>query len=593
MAFNLPSAGNDVKTISEYTLLHLAFHLHESHQLARLFQLLIGSNRWLDAKFDRFGDDSLYVDELELALTSLVDPLTPEQILKVVQLHAARHLVHEREAHYEDKDLEILVLLGHREQAERHARLRDADTKFYPGKYSGLMAICRTLREIGVHDNQLLEEVRQVANQIRDDEKQQAAFSELAVEYAANGNLQGARELVQSILKDGPRTSALVSVAAILISADKLEEAIPLIEAAQNIAASLSDPLEYTVAQTGIVTLMAKLGREAEGNRLFAFAQEKAVTITNTRSRDAAFTHIAVALSTSVGYERVKDLAKQIEDPHYRFDAICQVAVMLSEKESTEECQVAIDDAHAILETFLNDDWRDFRRMRFVATLATCKRFSEAKNLVEEIKTPSLKQSALRHIAFALAHKDLITEAEEIWKASNQLIWGVPYNVNREATVYGIALALIEISDFQNARIVTETIRDKQLQRIQFDEIETAEQNELMETRNVEQLYTELTSLEEIWLELSAARGLAEDGDRFSRLRKVATKYAQIRQFSSALSVPEIRLAYQYLQLISEWASYFEQVEAGLFVKVIRECTRIYSWLLPAWQDVNIILGSP
>ncbi len=125
--------------ISDHTLRHLASHLHAAGRLEQLHRLLVGERTWMEVKLARLGSTAACAEDLELAIGELRDPLTPDGVVKLAELHMALHLVSRRVGLYSDQDLKTLVWLGRREEALGHARLRGAAGQ----RFEGLMAICQ------------------------------------------------------------------------------------------------------------------------------------------------------------------------------------------------------------------------------------------------------------------------------------------------------------------------------------------------------------------------------------------------------------------------------------------------------------------
>jgi len=68
----------------DYTLRHLATHLHTAGRRDRLHRLLLSNPAWMEAKFRRLGDDTAYQADLALAIGDYADPLAPTGLVTLV-----------------------------------------------------------------------------------------------------------------------------------------------------------------------------------------------------------------------------------------------------------------------------------------------------------------------------------------------------------------------------------------------------------------------------------------------------------------------------------------------------------------------------
>ena len=155
-----------VKT-SDYTLRYLASHLYEAHEHEKLYTLLVGSSAWMEAKFTRLVDDSAYVEELDLALRTFMDPLSATQLRTLFQLWTAHQIVHDRVNVFTDEDLRILVLLGRNAEAAAAARLRSETSE----RAIGLLAVYAAIQQQGIQSPDLLDELFKEAHRMEDDQR--------------------------------------------------------------------------------------------------------------------------------------------------------------------------------------------------------------------------------------------------------------------------------------------------------------------------------------------------------------------------------------------------------------------------------------
>ena len=220
-----------------YFFERLAYHLLQASRKQELYALLTASPAWMEAKFIACTGDSAYVADLELALQGLVEPLTPAELVTLVQLHTARQIVHKRISRYSDEDLKTLAWLGREAEALSHARLR-ANAK---EKFDGLFAISEVLREKGQLDPKLQDEVYEVAQAIAGNRQQTEALSHLAAALVQAGRateatalFTQAQQVAQAIADDGERAEALSHLAAALAQAGHFTQAQQVAQALEN-----------------------------------------------------------------------------------------------------------------------------------------------------------------------------------------------------------------------------------------------------------------------------------------------------------------------------------------------------------------------
>jgi hypothetical protein len=128
-----------------YFFQHLGYHLLEADRAEELCRLLTGSPDWMEKKFITLGGHTSYAADLDLALETLEERLSPERVLLLAQLETARQVVRQWVRRYTDVDLRTLVLLGQDSEAFSHASLRSDSGE----KVRGLLVIGKAQQEVG------------------------------------------------------------------------------------------------------------------------------------------------------------------------------------------------------------------------------------------------------------------------------------------------------------------------------------------------------------------------------------------------------------------------------------------------------------
>jgi tetratricopeptide (TPR) repeat protein len=186
-----PSGPND-----GYFFEHLADHLLGAGRKAELISLLTNSPDWMNAKFAACTGDAAFIADLELAQAGLTDPLAASEMLTLVRLYTAHQVVRTRVSSYTNEDLRILVLLGRREEALSHARLRhDAKEQF-----DGLLTIYDALPIKGELALVLLKEAFEVVGRIQNDEERLNALRTLLALLIQSGQVEQRETVVSEIV---------------------------------------------------------------------------------------------------------------------------------------------------------------------------------------------------------------------------------------------------------------------------------------------------------------------------------------------------------------------------------------------------------
>lgn len=180
---------------STYNLRHLAEHLYEAGYYEKLYRLLIGNRAWMQAKFYRFGSDREFANDLELALSKFVDPLTQQEIGILTQLQAAIHIIYQRASYYNQGVLEALVWIDRTSEALEHARLRTNNKE----KFDALFTIYTALREKGEQSSFLLNELSETAESIVITKDSSQVLSELVWALSLDGHFSEARSMIAKI----------------------------------------------------------------------------------------------------------------------------------------------------------------------------------------------------------------------------------------------------------------------------------------------------------------------------------------------------------------------------------------------------------
>jgi hypothetical protein len=217
----------------DYTLRHLATHLHAAGRQDRLYRLLLSNPAWMEAKFRRLGDDTAYGADLALAISDYADPLDPAGLALLVQLHTARQVLHGRATLYEDTDLQTLVWLDRQSEALGSVRLRPEPAQVV----TGLLAVYDVLRRRGQSTLALLGEALATARQVEGAKDQAQALIAVvrallqARDRRVDEVLAEAEAAARRIEEGQVRQRVLGDLAGLLVEQGRYDQVLALIQA--------------------------------------------------------------------------------------------------------------------------------------------------------------------------------------------------------------------------------------------------------------------------------------------------------------------------------------------------------------------------
>ncbi|MBL8161412.1 MAG: TIR domain-containing protein [Anaerolineae bacterium] len=348
-----------------YLYYFLLYHLHEAGRAEAIHPLLTAGREWLHASSAACKGDGAYMADLEFALQDAALE-TPDGLLRLIELNAARQVVYARVSRYTDLDLQILTRLGRAEEAFSHARLRPELSK----KFDGLVAIYEVLTEKGAPQPALLDEIialahdiqrqyreswklntavklllgvpdvpraEQIAASIESASSRAYALSQIAAALAGAGQtaraancFERAEEVTASIADASERAYALREIAAALAAAGETAWAAECFERAEGVTASIADASSRAYALRDIGTALAAAGETARAAECFERAEGVTASIEDASSRAYALSQIAAALAGAGEYERAEGVTASIESASRRAYALSQIAAALA-----------------------------------------------------------------------------------------------------------------------------------------------------------------------------------------------------------------------------------------------------------------------
>jgi hypothetical protein len=142
----------------------LGYHLQASGHQDTFHRLLIGSPRWMLAKFIATGSHRAFIGDLELAIADFPAEYHPDHMPLLLSFYIARQVIYEQAIGYTDRDLQTLVWVTRFPEAIGHASLRSNKKGFQ--RCIGMLAIHGAMPTADVRRAKLLDSIEAEALQI-------------------------------------------------------------------------------------------------------------------------------------------------------------------------------------------------------------------------------------------------------------------------------------------------------------------------------------------------------------------------------------------------------------------------------------------
>jgi len=282
-------------TADDYALNHIALHLTEAGKYQELVALI--DKPWLEARIEaEAGRFAGFLRDVDLAIINVKDPV------QLVRLHTARRVAIRGAQAYRDQDLAILVYLGRSEEALSHALLRDAPKQ----QIHSLAIVAATLSDLGRSNSSIIEQARQIAESMHDEDELADANAQLAELTMRSGQLDDAVAILDSLPDEQLRrvVKAVPSLAFILARDRRLDVVDELIRVGTE-----EGSRQFLLAAR--VTALVELGRLEEAERQLA-------NIDDAQARGTSAATLINALLNQGQYAEALALAREHGDTFNR-----------------------------------------------------------------------------------------------------------------------------------------------------------------------------------------------------------------------------------------------------------------------------------
>lgn len=367
-----------LRRVKTYTLRHLAYHLFQSDQHERLYHLLVHSDAWMRAKYERFTNDTSYLDDLNLALQNLSDPFPDDtKIIHLIELWTARVVVHQRNRTFSDTDIATLVWLGRTNEALNYVRLRANNQDIF----RGLWVTYKSLKNKSNRDIKLLEELEQVAVQIGEAEARSAALADIATEYLEMEEFDRVEQLLPYIQSGTWQFTSQISMAYIQFKRGRFEKAQALLSQVESQVNEMADDGSRSAILTTLASAWHEMGGSDQSHQLF---------------------------------QRALIVARQSDDPQTKIFAMCVLGRSLVEANNHVDAREVYEEARRLVENIEIVGMRDFTRTMLIDEIIKAGMYDLYPAIVHDMLSDTERMAAQCAVAGALAISGTIDQANHL-----------------------------------------------------------------------------------------------------------------------------------------------------------------------------------
>ena len=396
--------------LDSYAYHHFAVHLLESDRKEDLYRLLTSSPRWLEAKFMHCNGDASYASDLDLAINGFSDPLTPSQLLILIQLHTARQVVSQRVDRYDNIDLRTLVLLGREAEAFNHVRLRTNPEK----RFWGLFILHKLLLQRGQPHPSLLHELQEAAYSIEEPKAQVAALGAVAytltqVEHKAEAEplFAKAKQIALQIENKSQQALALKELVVPLAHGAYFSEA-------EEIARTIEIPKWQALSLATLGASLAQANQTEKSEALFSESQEKAVSLPNGYEQAWLLEQIVTVYVEAMDLDKAEAIAQTINHLQKRVEAMSKLGSAFMKAGLATRAEATFTEAE-VLARSLDRDYQQAEALQALAkALAQAGQYAESERVALTIEVDWAKTGAFADLSAELAQAAHFAEAERI-----------------------------------------------------------------------------------------------------------------------------------------------------------------------------------
>ncbi|MCZ7567019.1 MAG: hypothetical protein M5U01_00265 [Ardenticatenaceae bacterium] len=455
----------------------------------------------------------------------------------------------------------------------------------------------------------LFEEAAETERSLEDLRVHAVPFRELVAALTQAGRFDEAMVLARSIQLTWERVTALSELGVALAQTDEskartvLDEALALGRNAPRFAAwekpSLHD-LERALASTGRFEELAELaqliqekwGRSPGERWLVAVVARLFPGLANRKLFHSGDWLHAEALRTLVAglvqagrLDEAAEITRSIQVDWERAAALRELATALAQA-GDRPARPVFDEALQVARSVQDDERRAAALRALAAALARAgdrqadSVFGEAAASVASIPYERERAKALRDLTAALAQARRFDEAAEIART-------IEDGERRAEALAELAVAIAQAGDrrarwiFDEAAQATRAVEGRGLKAKALCELAAA----LAQAgdRRAGAVFGEAAQV---------ARTLQNHVDRTNALRALGAALARDGRFEAALVTVGPDDLDDFIRSLADWAPYFENVEPGLSLAVLREASEVAGWVRRDWREIHELLSA-
>jgi hypothetical protein len=549
---------------------HLAYHLLEAGRLDELYQFLLASPEWMEVRTAQSSMAS-YIADLDLVINWLGVPTQSSDLLILIQLHTARLVAHTQNEIIEDSSsgnsLKQLMLM------ERDFRLDN---------------LTSALAEIGLNAK-----AAACAATIEDNHLQTSAIEEIVEILLKQQRFTDIAETISLIPNEQARNWMRCQWVIELIHLKRSDD----IEA---VVQTITDGWLRSRALSYQASFLSQENQQSLVEAKFTEAENTAKAIQNLKMRSRALRDLAGGLAQAAQFDHAVAIAHQIQREKERSEALGLIAAALAQANQPHKALTLIDSISQ----------RESALLELLETYLKNKRFEHAYEIVHSIPSENERQWALQKVALQQIADGQLLEAQR----TVEQIDPDPYP--RYEVTAELITALVRSGQAEKALEIAQRIKDTNWQTYVLNKLAVdlaqSQQSNLFdevidqlkhiienipegEEKNSQLYFLAVTLIRSscfddgqlIINQLKGSQALANDWNY------LFYAFVEMGQWHKALRYLVARDPVDYLRILSGLSLYFEQIEPQFTLGVLREVTRITSWILPNWQEIHSILAEP
>lgn len=518
---------------------HISELLRESDR-SRVYRLLLGNRAWMQAKFERFGNDESLISDVNTVIADIAKASDLADLLPMLCLCCIRLLAPLRKHPWTEGKYHLVNALGY------------AGYKIEPEQFA-------SLSETGPAPHGF----------------DHMHAEQLAIALAVGGNLERAIQVARRMQHDDYRADTLRAIGGYLAETGNERDAIAMFDEAWQTALKIwpgGDDNEQAWELHEIVLGLLE-------HRYFAKAEQVITSIEELSTRSVSQSELAIHLASANQQEKAllavhqaQDIAHQIPGYASARDSIRpEIAIALDKVNHKTEALDLLLEARQLVSGGTGSLYdASFTLERIAIHMAQLGHWEEALQTVKMIEAPrKMPIHALGVIAILLAQQGLQARADSVLEQ----IRGIEVD-RRSASQVTVIEAIVRLmKDIDEARHIEFDGYD-----IDFDSNAAHQTAKVLAADHLEEAL-ELVRVIPFYVRTEAAID-------FAKLLFQKGRWFEACELIGSLNFDN------YLEALSACAAMLEQLELGINAYLWREIVRITAWIVPEWAELLPLIDS-